>query len=268
MNDFDEIKRSIELNLNENKDQLDDLGRKPIGDFVPHKIANRMKKCIEFSIQSDSRAPDLNIDDVSREMLANNDTDDYEEVPLFAKYKTEQLRQNIRENVDFKYKISLFKGIQLFLESAVQFLLMFSIVMKANVYSLIYLIFIFRYIRIRTRTELLVKVNAYMSLIFVVQYILYLINLTALTSPAPFPPGFFAYPLNAKEKFGGMYAIPWVFHYEQFQNLRYCYLLGFGVDKDQVNNLILDFLNLFIVSMYVMIYRNPILLKRMTKVFW
>ena len=200
-------------------------------------------------------------------MLTNGDTEDYEEVPLFQQYKVEQLRRNIRENVDFKYKISLYKGIQLFLESAVQFLLMFSIVMKANVYSLIYLIFIIRYITTRTRTELLVKVNAYMSLIFVVQYVLYLINLTALTSPAPFPPGFFAYPLGAEEK-GGMYVIPWVFHYKQFHNLRYCYLLGFGVDKDQVNNLILDFVNLFIVSMYVMIYRNPILLKKMGKVFW
>jgi hypothetical protein len=93
-----------------------------------------------------------------------------------------------------------------------------------------------------------------------------LINLTALTSPAPFPPGFFAYPINAEKE--GMYAIPVVFHYKEFYNLRYCYLLGFGVDKDQVNNLNLDFLNLFIVSMYVMIYRNPILLKKMNKVFW
>lgn len=85
----------------------------------------------------------------------------------------------------------------------------------------------------------------------------YLANITALTSPAPFPPGFFAYPYKVEK----MYAIPFVFHYKQFHNLRYCYLLGFGVDKDQVNNLLLDFINLFIVSAYVMIYRNPILLK-------
>lgn len=101
-------------------------------------------------------------------MLSKNQIDDYEDVPLYMKYKVGRLQQNIRENVDFKYKISLYKGIQLFLESAVQFLLMFSIVMKANVYSLIYLIFIFRYIRCRTRTELLVKVNTYMSIIFIV----------------------------------------------------------------------------------------------------
>ena len=83
MNDFDDIKHHIEMNLNENKGQLDDFGRKPIGDFVPHKIANRMKKCFEFSIKSDMRAPDLNIDDVSRDMLARGDIEDYEEVPLY-----------------------------------------------------------------------------------------------------------------------------------------------------------------------------------------
>ena len=48
MNDFDNIKKKIEQNLNEHKgpDAKDEYGRKPIGDFVPHKIANRMKKCV------------------------------------------------------------------------------------------------------------------------------------------------------------------------------------------------------------------------------
>lgn len=30
----------------------------------------------------------------------------------------------------------------------------------------------------------------------------------------------------------------------------------------------LDFINLFVVTMYVLHYRNPILVKSMTKVFW
>ena len=63
LNDFDNIKHHITMNLNENKDQKDELGRKPIGDFVPHKIANRMKKFIEFSVKSDCRCPDIDIDD-------------------------------------------------------------------------------------------------------------------------------------------------------------------------------------------------------------
>jgi hypothetical protein len=65
-----------------------------------------------------------------------------------------------------------------------------------------------------------------------------------------------------------MYSVPVMFHYKEFHDLRICYLLGIGVDKDQVQDLMIDFINLFIVSMYVMIYRNPILLKKMSKVFW
>jgi hypothetical protein len=198
-------------------------------------------------------------------MLEKDDIEDYEAVPIFQKFKVEQLRQRIRDMVDLKYKISLYKGMQIFLESVIQFLLMLSIVIKANVYSLIYLIFIYRFIRIRTRTELLIKINFYMALFFVVQYVLYLINLTASTSPANFPPGFYGYPQKYEDN---MYAIPVMFHYKPFWDLRICYLLGIGVDKDQVRDLIIDFVNLFIVSMYCMIYRNPILLKKMNKVFW
>ena len=72
MNDFDDIKKNIEINLDENKHNkgVKDLyGRKPIGDYIPYKIAQRFKKCVRFSVESDCRAPNLNIDDVSREML-------------------------------------------------------------------------------------------------------------------------------------------------------------------------------------------------------
>jgi len=40
------------------------------------------------------------------------------------------------------------------------------------------------------------------------------------------------------------------------------------VDSAQVDNLVLDFLNLYFVSMYIMHYRNPLLVKSMEKVFW
>jgi len=50
--------------------------------------------------------------------------------------------------------------------------------------------------------------------------------------------------------------------------LRLAYLVGVGVESQQVSNLILDFLNLFLVSMYILFYRNPVLVKGMKKVFW
>jgi len=58
------------------------------------------------------------------------------------------------------------------------------------------------------------------------------------------------------------------FHYQVFHDLKLGYLIGIGIGQGQVQNLILDFINLYLVSMYVFHYRNPILIKAMRKVFW
>lgn len=44
--------------------------------------------------------------------------------------------------------------------------------------------------------------------------------------------------------------------------------MGVGLTKDQINNLLLDFINLYLVCMYILNYRNPLLVKSMRKVFW
>jgi len=41
-----------------------------------------------------------------------------------------------------------------------------------------------------------------------------------------------------------------------------------GVERYQLRTLVLDFLNLYLVSVYILHYRNPILVKTMQKVFW
>lgn len=143
---------------------------------------------------------------------------------------------------------------------------MASVVMKGNVYSLIYTLLVLRLIRCRQKTELLIKVNRYLAIFFFTQYFLYMINLTATTSPAPYPPSFEGYPRGRDLK-----SIPWFFHYDAFTRvggLRLGYLLGMGISREQVNNLLIDFLNLYILTMYISIYRNPVLLRVMTKVFW
>jgi len=43
---------------------------------------------------------------------------------------------------------------------------------------------------------------------------------------------------------------------------------GIGIEVDQVENLFLDFFNLYLVSMYILHYRNPVLVRNMKKVFW
>lgn len=46
------------------------------------------------------------------------------------------------------------------------------------------------------------------------------------------------------------------------------YFLGIGVDSAQLGNLMLDFFNLYLVSMYILFFRSPIFDKSMKKVFW
>ena len=91
------------------------------------------------------------------------------------------------EAVDRKYKISFFKGMQLALESLILMVLMISVVLKANIFALIYLVVIFKFILSECKTKLLVRMVSIMSLIFGIQYTLYLVNLTDHTNPANFP---------------------------------------------------------------------------------
>jgi hypothetical protein len=57
--------------------------------------------------------------------------------------------------------------------------------------------------------------------------------------------------------------------FEIFDDLKIAYFLGMGIDENFIGKtLILDFINIYIISMYVLIFRNPIIMKRVKKVFW
>jgi len=46
------------------------------------------------------------------------------------------------------------------------------------------------------------------------------------------------------------------------------YFAGIGIAKSQLQSLFLDFVNLYLVSMYVLNFRNPLLNVQMKKCFW
>ena len=66
------------------------------------------------------------------------------------------------------------------------------------------------------------------------------------------------------------FPIPVFFHFEYFRkyDLKIAYLLGIGIDRDQLESMLIDFALIYITSMYILHFRNPVLMKRMTKVFW
>lgn len=111
--------------------------------------------------------------------LMFNSNIDYETVPVLKRHKIDALLQILKEAVDRKYKISWYKGMQLFLESMIIFLLTISLVAKANIWSIIYLIFIFKFSCTRNKTNLMVRQCSYLCISLFLQYILFFMNMTA-----------------------------------------------------------------------------------------
>jgi hypothetical protein len=156
------------------------------------------------------------------------------------------------------------------LETAVLFVLMLSVCKKANVFSIFYLFFIIRYLTSQAKTQLLVHITVYITICFLSQYLLYLLNFNENITPQKFPRQFKDYPKDSMPdtEMGIKYSIPLFFNMQVFKDLELDYFLGIGVAKIQINNLLLDFVNLFLVSIYLLNFRNPILIKSMKKVFW
>jgi hypothetical protein len=51
-------------------------------------------------------------------------------------------------------------------------------------------------------------------------------------------------------------------------DLKLAYLLGIGIQRCQLSSMVLDFIIIYAISMYILIFRNPVIMKRMQKVFW
>jgi hypothetical protein len=203
-------------------------------------------------------------------------------VPILREHRLAQLENVLQEAVDRKYKISFFKGCQLAFESIILLVLMISVILKSNIFSLIYLLFIFKYLLSRAKAELLVRLVLMISVTFAFQYLFYVMNLTSNSNPIPFPRQFRGYPdvlsdeanttkedvIYSNLRYKKDFNIPFFFQFEVFKHIPIAYLLGVGIETDQLKNLLFDFLNLYLVAMYVLHYRNPVLVKSVEKVFW
>ena len=158
-----------------------------------------------------------------------------ESFPILRDYKIKFLRDLLSEAVDRKYKISFHKGMQFAFEALIVFVLMVSIVLKSNILSIIYLLFVFKYIQCRSKVQLLVHLAATISITFVAQYLLLVINLTHHVSPSPYPFQFSSYPLSEEGgKLNIKYLFPYFYNLEVFKDLRLTYLIGVTIERQQV----------------------------------
>jgi hypothetical protein len=122
---------------------------------------------VMFSVKLDCGAPELKQDNETKEALKTKNFD-YESIPVLRKFKIEQLEKIISDAVDLKYKVSFSKGIQLFLEVLMIMLVMLSLILKSNVWSWFLMVFVIRSVTTQNKTNLLVSMNTYISLLFAI----------------------------------------------------------------------------------------------------
>jgi len=104
--------------------------------------------------------------------------------------------------------------------------------------------------------------------------------MTWRSPPKAFPKAFSTYPAteSAKSNQDHLYLtenlepklfLPLFFHIRIFRDkMMLSYMLGIGVDQQQVKSLVFDFINIYVMSMYILNFRNPILNKNVSKVYW
>jgi len=61
------------------------------------------------------------------------------------------------------------------------------------------------------------------------------------------------------------YAIPFFFHLENVRdyNLKLAYLMGVGIERPQIKSMVIDFIIIYWITMYIFLFRNPVIMKRM-----
>jgi hypothetical protein len=149
----------------------------------------------------------------TRDILKNPlDHYDYEEIDILKKHKIKSLHTILENAISTKYKISFYKGVQIFVENVTMLILMISITLKSNQFSLIYLAFIYKYIFVVNKTSMLVRMTGYISVCLTLQYMLFVLNLTPEISPQQYPRQFADYPYGPADEGGKKipytYAVP------------------------------------------------------------
>ena len=129
-------------------------------------------------MQLSIRDPALNLNDADKGILDELDEKridqsskkdykepgyDFREIKKVKEFKLMRLERLIKNAVDLKYKISLGKGARIFFETFIMLGFMFTLVMKANIFSIIYLVFVIKYLTsTENKIRILIRFNTYL----------------------------------------------------------------------------------------------------------
>ena len=146
-------------------------------------------------------------------------------------------------------------GLRLLFQQMSLMLLLFNVIIKCNIVSLIYLILVTNYLLRHSKPRAMRNMVYIIGAIFILQYWIYLMNLTSQSSPTPFPEE----PYPNEQYPQGKYLIPIMYKLEFGRVMQNAYWYSFGVEIYSVRTLWVDFITLVLVSVYLFYYRNPVL---------
>ena len=156
------------------------------------------------------------------------------------------------------------REVKMLVESLSLMLLLFSSILKGNVISFFYTFTAFYYLFSRATATAMSFIVVVIGFFSFAQYFIALLNMDVINSPRQIP--FF------DEKNHNNYTFfPFFFKYEFFNDhLDWSYFLAMGLDKlTKLKSLWVDFLNLCLVTIFFLIYRNPAYSQKIrTKIKW
>ena len=106
----------------------------------------------------------------------------------------------------------------------------------------------------------------YVSVCLILQYLIYIMNMTYLSTPEQFPSQFLNYPF--RDEYKNKYSIPFFIKIDMFKDIQISYLFGIAIQVGQIHSLIFDFLIMYLIFILLFNYGNPVLEKGMKKTFW
>ena len=163
----------------------------------------------------------------------------------------------LEDTVRRKYWISIQKGLKVFLEDLAQLFILLSGVYKCSIFSNLIMLFLIVYLIKRKVKIFLILVYAF-GILTVLQYGLFVSNLTSETNPMVFPSPFNPYP-NENEPFS-KYLIPWYTDVSFFnQDVQVDLYFAIGISDSKLNGLWFDFVSLCIMVTVFLYYESCIL---------
>lgn len=174
------------------------------------------------------------------------------------------LKNELKDMVDRKYAYEFIFGVKKVVEQCTLLLLLTSVVLKCNIISLFYLIPVIVYLRSRVKVYAMMNQSYFLSVGIVIQYGLYLLNLTSVSAYTPFPDA----PYPSAEVPSGIYNIPVFYKLAWGRDMINAYFFALGVEQTTLKNLWLDVFNLIVVNCYLFYYRNPVLQRTAASYTW